>query len=443
MFEKSHFSYLFLLMSEPDLNLTVSYLAVLRNRQFLALWLAQILAQLVDKVVLILLIALAVAEGGSDVNTRESSIMIAMTLPAVFLGSIAGIFVDWHPKREILIWCNLLRGACIFAIPFAPRSLAVLLLFTFIISTLTNFFAPAEQSAIPLIVPKKDLLAANALFTITEVGSLIVGFAIGAPLLAFTLNLFPQATAYSREVLLGSLYIISGLFLFVLPKNEIVHPKKIGAGIWTDLRDAFQYVRHNHLIGGAMLQMILLYAVLGAMQKLSLNLAEVVTGNRQEFGSFVASVGVGLAIGAFIIGKFGKKFAHRPLPFIGFMGMAIGLFLYAFVTNQWVAWLIGSFIGINGALIVIPMRTVIQEHTPENMRGKVFGLLNNGENIAASLPLAVIAVSLDYLTSVFGIQNGGKQQIGFQIVLIVFSLIVFGLGSWAWKRTRRALENVL
>jgi MFS family permease len=430
-------------MSELDLNSTAGYLVVLRNRQFLALWLAQILAQLVDKVVLILLIALAVADGGSDVNTRESSIMIAMTLPAVFLGSIAGIFVDWHPKREVLILCNFLRGACIFVIPFAPRSLAVLLLITFIISTLTNFFAPAEQSAIPLIVPKKDLFAANALFTITEVGSLIVGFAIGAPLLSFTLNLFPEATAYSREVLLGSLYIISGLFLFSLPKNEVIHPKKIGAGIWTDLRDAFQYVRHNHLIGGAMLQMILLYAVLGAMQKLSLNLAEVVTGNRAEFGSFVASVGVGLAIGAFILGKFGKKLAHRPLPFIGFMGMAFGLLMYAFVSNQWVAWLIGGFIGINGSLIVIPMRTVIQEHTPENMRGKVFGLLNNGENIAASLPLALIAVSLDYLTGVFGIQNGGKQQIGFQIVLIVFSLIVFGLGSWAWKRTRRALENVL
>ena len=99
-------------------------------------------------------------------------------------------------------------------------------------------------------------------------GSLIVGFAIGAPLLAFTLHLFPEATSYSREVLLGSLYIISGLFLFALPKDEIIHPKKVGSGIWTDLRDAFQYVRHNHLISGAMLQMILLYAVLGAMQKL-------------------------------------------------------------------------------------------------------------------------------------------------------------------------------
>ncbi|BBC22265.1 MFS transporter [Pseudanabaena sp. ABRG5-3] len=430
-------------MSQPDLNSTAGYLTVLRNRQFLALWIAQILAQLVDKVVLILLIALAVADGGSDVNTKESSIMIAMTLPAVFLGSIAGIFVDWHQKRQVLICCNFLRGACIVAIPFVPHSLVILLLFTFIISTLTNFFAPAEQSVIPLIVPKNDLLAANALFTITEVGSLIVGFAIGSPLLGFTLSLFPQATAYSREILLGSLYCISGLFLFALPKNEVIHPKKIGSGIWSDLRDGFQYVRHNHLIGGAMLQMILLYAVLGAMQKLSLNLAEVVTGNRAEFGSFVASVGVGLAIGAFIIGKFGKQFTHRPLPFIGFIGMAVGLLMYAFVTNQWFAWLIGAFIGINGSLIVIPMRTVIQEHTPENMRGKVFGLLNNGENIAASLPLALIAVLLDFLTGVFGVQNGGKQQIGFQIVLVVFSLIVFGLGAWAWQRTRRALEKVL
>jgi len=430
-------------MSEIDLNSPSGYLVLLRNRQFLALWFAQILAQLVDKVVLILLIALAVADGGGDLNTRESSIMIAMTMPAIFLGSIAGIVVDWNPKREVLILCNFLRAACLFAIPLAPRSLPVLLLITFTISTFTNVFAPAEQSAIALVVPKSELLPANALFTITEVGSLIVGFAIGAPLLALTLGLFPQATTFSREVLLGSLYLISGLLLFALPKDEIIHPKKVGSGIWSDLRDAFQYVRHNHLIGGAMIQLTLLYAVLGAMQKLSINLAEVVTGNREEFGSFVASVGVGLAIGALLLGKFGKRFSRRPLPLLGFMGMSFGLLMYAFVTNLWLAWMIGAFIGVNGAFIVVPMRTAIQEHTPENMRGKVFGLLNNGENIAASLPLALVAVSLDFLTGVFATQGGGNQKIGFQIVLVVFSLIVFALGSWAWKRTKKALENVL
>jgi hypothetical protein len=44
---------------------------------------------------------------------------------------------------------------------------------------------------------------------------------------------------------------------------------------------------------------------------------------------------------------------------------------------------------------------------------------------------------------VFGTQNGGKQQFGFQIVLVVFSFTEFGLGSWAWKRTKKALSNVL
>lgn len=255
-------------MSEPDLNSPAGYLTVLRNRQFLALWIAQILSQLVDKIVLILLISIAVAGNVDDVNTRESSIMIAMTLPAVFLGSIAGIFVDRHPKREVLILCNLLRGACIFAIPFLPHSMMALLIITFIISMLTNFFAPAEQSAIPLIVPKSDLLPANALFTITMVGSLIVGFAIGSPLLTWTMNVFPNAKEYSREVLLGSLYVLSGLVLFVLPKDEIIEPKKEGVGIWKDLKDAFKYVHYNHLIGGAIIQLTLLYGVLGTMQKL-------------------------------------------------------------------------------------------------------------------------------------------------------------------------------
>ena len=432
-------------MSQPDLNSTAGYLTVLRNRHFLALWIAQILSQLVDKIVLILLIAIAVSSDYKDypvpVNTRESLIMIAMTLPAVFLGSIAGIFVDWHPKREVMILCNFLRGACIFVIPFLPHSLIVLLLITFIISTLTNFFAPAEQSAIPLIIPKSDLLPANALFTITMVGSLILGFAIGSPLLTWTMNLVPSAREYSRELLLGSIYILSGLVLFILPKDEMIEPQKEGGGIWADLKDGFKYVKHNHLIGGAMVQLVLLYAVLGTMQKLSLNLAEVVTNNRDDFGFFVASVGVGLAIGAFILGQFGDRFTHRPLPFVGFIGMAIGLLMFAFVSNLWVGLAVGSFIGIHGAMIAIPMQTAIQEHTPENMRGKVFGLLNNGENIAASLPLALIAIALDIATSTFGGRE--KGFLGFQIVLIVFSVIVIALGTWAWKRTKKALQKVL
>jgi sugar phosphate permease len=83
------------------------------------------------------------------------------------------------------------------------------------------------------------------------------------------------------------------------------------------------------------------------------------------------------------------------------------------------------------------MLTVIQKYTPENMRGKVFGLLNNAENIAISLPLAVAAVTLDASISWLG------EVQGLQFVMVVCSAIILGLGLWSWSITRRALAKVL
>jgi hypothetical protein len=39
------------------------------------------------------------------------------------------------------------------------------------------------------------------------------------------------------------------------------------------------------------------------------------------------------------------------------------------------------------------MNTLIQSETPEEMRGKVFGLQNNATNIALSLPLALTGLA--------------------------------------------------
>jgi sugar phosphate permease len=60
---------------------------------------------------------------------------------------------------------------------------------------------------------------------------------------------------------------------------------------------------------------------------------------------------------------------------------------------------LAGILGFNGALVAVPMQTAIQQYTPEHMRGKVFSLLNNAENIAVSLPLAFAAVVLDLSTS--------------------------------------------
>ena len=50
---------------------------------------------------------------GQSVSGWVSAIMIAFTIPAVVFGSIAGVMVDWWPKRRILILTNLMRGGLV------------------------------------------------------------------------------------------------------------------------------------------------------------------------------------------------------------------------------------------------------------------------------------------------------------------------------------------
>jgi hypothetical protein len=161
-------------LTEPDLEKSQQtngqgpepergFLPVLRNRNFLTLWSGQVFSQLADKVYLVLMIALIANRfqaGGQTISGWVSSIMIAFTIPAVLFGSIAGVFVDRWPKKTVLVITNLLRGALVFTLPpllwiskgWAPLAglpvgFCVLLGITFLVSTLTQFFAPAEQSA--------------------------------------------------------------------------------------------------------------------------------------------------------------------------------------------------------------------------------------------------------------------------------------------------------
>lgn len=412
------------------------FLRLLGDRHFLYLWMAQLISQLADKVLLVLLIAIATSDLYRSytvpINSRESMIMIASTLPAIFFGSIAGIFVDLYPKRLVMLLCNICRGFLVLLIPFLPKMLFLLLVVTFLISLFTQLFAPAEQSAIPLLVAEPQLMSANALFTLTMMVAMIVGFAIGAPLL----NLL-SGLRFGRELLVGGMYWLAGLLLFWLPSNEVIAPRSSQLGIWQDLRDGLQYLRQNPLISGAILQLVIFYGVFAAMLKLSINLSEVITTSRTDFGFLLAAAGVGIAIGALFLGNFGDRLGHLPLPLVGFVGMAIVLGLFAFIHELWAALILAVILGLHGALVAVPMLTVVQKYTPENMRGKVFGLLNNAENIAVSLPLAIAALTLDTAVSNFG------QVMGLQVVMLVSGAIVLGLGLWSWSITRNALTKVL
>ena len=152
---------------------------------FLFLWTGQIISQVADKVSTVMSIALLTTYHVPVKYAASSSsyLFVATTIPAILFGAAAGIFVDRYPKKKIMVIADIIRGCLILLLPILPKEFTVLLLINFLTSTVTQAFAPAEQSAIPLVVKPENLLTANALFATTSTGSVIVGFGIAPTIL--------------------------------------------------------------------------------------------------------------------------------------------------------------------------------------------------------------------------------------------------------------------
>jgi MFS family permease len=424
----------------PDEPLRLGFAPVLQNPNFLALWSGQVFSQMADKVYLVLMIALIAArfqDESQPISGWVSAIMVAFTIPAVLFGSLAGVFVDRWSKKAVLVASNIVRGVLVLTLPLLlwltqewspfynlPIGFCILLGITFLVSTLTQFFSPAEQAVMPLIVERGDLLSANSLYTTTMMASLIVGFAVGEPLLGLADTLVRSVSAnwdFGKEMLVGGSYAIAGLLLLLLKTGE---KKKVYEGepphVFADILDGLLYVRHHRRVRNALIQLVILFSVFAALSVLAVRLAEMLPGLKaSQFGFLLAAGGVGMAGGAAILGHWGQRFSHNQLSLYGSMGMAGSLVGIALFTNSlWLTILMTILLGSFAALVGIPMQTTIQAETPKEMRGKVFGLQNNAVNIALSLPLALAGVAETIL---------GLKTVFFSLAVLV---IAGGVLNW-------------
>lgn len=286
--------------------------AVLALPGFRLLWLGQIFSQLADKfyiVLMVFLIAQSWAQGtgmengpladaaemirgrgmGSAANFSGASnggdaqlitllatgIYAANTLPAMVLGSLAGAWADRWPKRAVMVSSNGLRALLALAVPLmlipGPSWLGLswgywgLLVLTFLESCLTQFFAPAEQATIPLLVERPLLLPANSLYTATTMAATIVGYAIGEPVLQLMRQTLAHIGIAGGEFALVPLAygLAAVVLLFVRPEEQ---PRNSdGVSVWSDIREGFVFLRERASVRGAVLHLVVLYSLLAAL----------------------------------------------------------------------------------------------------------------------------------------------------------------------------------
>ncbi|MBD1910141.1 MULTISPECIES: MFS transporter [unclassified Leptolyngbya] len=431
--------------AEAEVAIERGFWPVLRNTNFLSLWSGQVFSQLADKVYLVLMIMIITTQiqsTGQTVSGWVSSIMVAFTIPAVLFGSVAGVFVDYWPKKGVLVLTNLLRGVLVLLLPLllgvagvgsiagVPIDFGVLLAVTFLVSTLTQFFSPAEQAIIPLLVERRHLLSANSLYTTTMMASVIIGFAVGEPLLGLADRVIAPSIGagnLGKELLVGGSYVIAAvLLLLIRPHEPSDRPHREQPPVWQEIRDGVRYLNSQPRVRAALLQLVMLFSIFAALAVLAVRMAEVMpTLASSQFGFLLAAGGIGMGLGALLVGHIGHDFSRERLSFYGAIGLGASLAVLSLFTQQLVPALLTLVcLGASAAAVGVPLQTTIQEQTPEDMRGKVFGLQNNAVNIALSLPLALAGIAETFL--------------GLRVVFLALAGLAIASGLFTFSLSRKS-----
>src|SRR5436305_3452920 len=203
------------------------FITLLKNKNFLRLWLAQLIS-------LTILFAsnyglLVLIEEVTGSTTLVGLAIISFSLPALLLGAPAGVYVDRMNKRRVLWGSNCLRAIATFVFVISllinRQMLLPVYLLTFFISCIGQFFTPAEGSAIPMLVSEEELIPAISLFNITFVLSQALGFILLAPI---ALSLLPTFAVYKLVIhpvetlymLIAVLYAVCAILIASIPQAQ-------------------------------------------------------------------------------------------------------------------------------------------------------------------------------------------------------------------------------
>ena len=198
----------------------VTFLDVLRNRDFRNLWLGQIVSQVGDYFAFL---AMTVVVSGFSKNAQEitlavTGLLISFTAPRLVFGLLAGVFVDrWNRRRTMLVSDILRAGFTLLMIlAFTTRNLWLMYSLAFVMSSVGTLFNPAKGALIPKLVSEEQLLAANSLSQTSQMLAVLAGPALAG----LTLKVAGPGNEWVAFIVDSTTYVVSAVTIWLIRTRE-------------------------------------------------------------------------------------------------------------------------------------------------------------------------------------------------------------------------------
>ena len=320
----------------------------------------------------------------------SATMLLASFVPQIVLSSVAGVFADrWNTKPTMII-SNLLLAAGLLPLLALHRAdqVWIIYLVTAWEGCVQQFFVPAQQSALPALTDDAYLVTANALNGQASDVSRLAGSAAGG-VLAATGGLVALTFADCASFVLAAA-LIARIPAARRPGGRTADrqsPRARLIQLRAEWADGLVVAVRNRVLRVILIFLAVSSVGEGIMATLFAPFVRAeLHGSSQAYGFIVSAQAVGGIAGGLIAASAGHRI--RAYRLLGWGAVAFGtvdlmLFLYPLI---WVAVppaiVLMAVVGVPGALMLTGTLTLVQRHTSDTHRGRLFGALGAVEGIA-------------------------------------------------------------
>lgn len=323
-----------------------------------------------------------------------------------------GMLADRHDRRTLLavmpIPQALLSTLLVLNSLLSRPALWPLYAVPFGLGLMSGLSSPASTSATPALVGAARMPAAAALnATANQLGNL------GGPALAGLLIAGPGlASCYAIDAVCFAVFAVAMTTVRPLPPTTRAQRPGLRS-----LAEGFRYVRRSGVVGG-MLLVDTNAMVFGMPSALFPALASThFHGGPTTFGLLTAAPGLGAIVGAATSGWTGHL--RRPGVVVIAAGIVWGAAIATFglVSSLPLALLFLAVAGAGDLISEVLRNTLLQQYTPDQLRGRVSSLYLAQVNSAPALGNVEAGTVARLVSPVFSVVSGGLACVAGAVVL--------------------------
>ena len=391
---------------------------VLRIPDYRRLFAAQAVSDFGDALTSIALLLVVNALTGS---TAALALMaIALALPQVTVGVLAGVYVDRWDRRTVMLVSDLVRAGLVlgFVVVQSVDLLWLMYLLAVTQAAVGTFFTPARTALIPTIVPREGLMAANS---ITQASSLIARV-LGTGAAGVLVGVF--GVTWPAFVTDSLTFVVSFLFVLRVAARgaAVAHVGAAAGGVLRAALEGLNVVRTSRPLLGTVMSAGVIMLGLGAINVLFVPL--LINDLRVSptwFGAIELAQTSSMVLSAVILATVLGRFGPMRVITVTMALTALDIALLGSVTDVWHVIVLLFAVGWLVTPLQASVTTIIQTEAADQVRGRVAALLNTVTNTASVVSMAIAGIFGD-LIGVRAVFVGGAAVV---LLAAVVSWLLF------------------